>query len=177
MVRFHPEKPGCLVSASIDGLLCQSHFDAILAPSEEDSLQSVIQTASPIDSFSFVPTTQVSDLCAVLSPMQTVSLVRLSQGAVFGHLGDMRQRTRPDATVVSILPNPASDCPIMFVTDERGDVMVHLLTDETGEGVQQIGAFGGGHSESVRSLLYLAEYGTVFTGGEDAKVIGWSIHA
>lgn len=176
-VRFHPRRTGCLVSASIDGLLCQSHFNAILTPvEEEDSLQSVIQTACSIEAFSFTPTQSVEELMAIWSPMQTALLALLDTGDICASLGDIRAHSNAqDGTqLVSIDANPDTDCPVMFLSDARGNISVHLIRSATE--IQRVASFGGGHCEPVRSLLYLPEHNVVFTGGEDAKVIGWSIH-
>lgn len=174
MVRFYPNQPGCIVSASIDGLLCRSQFDALLAPSEESSLQSVIQTGCPIDSFNFTPTSTVPDLISVISPMRTAALVQLQAEEVVLRLGDVRTRTQADADIVNITSNTATDCPIMFTTGQSGEIGAYLVKDASGL-IEPVASFGGVHSDTVRSLIYLEEHGVVYTGGEDSKVVGWSI--
>ena len=176
MVRFYPDEPGCIVSSSIDGLLCRSHFDALLSPSEESSLQSVIQTGCPIDSFSFVPCSLVKDLTAVISPMRTASLLQLETEEIVTNLGDIRALTRqPDADIISITANPSTDCPLIFTSSESGQIGAFLLKDPSGS-LEQIATFGGDvHSDTVRSLIYLEGNGVIYTGGEDSKVVAWSI--
>lgn len=175
MVRFYPEQPGCIVSSSIDGLLCQSHFDALLSPSEESSLQSVIQTGQPIDSFTFVPNSEEKDLTAVISPMKTAALVQLKSEEIVLRLGDVRDEIKGNADdIISITSNKTTDCPIMFTTSQSGQVGAYLLRDSQGN-FEQVASFGGVHSDSVRSMIYLEDHGIVYTGGEDSKVIGWSI--
>ena len=176
MVRFHPEEPGCIVSSSIDGLLCRSHFDALLSPTEEGSLQSVIQTGCPIDSFNFVPCSQFKDLTAAISPMRTASLIQLEREEILLNLGDIRSLTRqPDADIIAISANTTTDCPIIFTSTEAGQIGAFLLKDASGS-LDQIASFGGDvHSESIRSLIYLEDHAVVYTGGEDSKVVAWSI--
>lgn len=174
MVRFVPDEPGCIVSSSIDGLLCRSVFDALLAPSEESSLQSVIQTGCPIDSFSFTPVSSGPDMMAVISPMRTAALIQLRHEEIIMSLGDVRQQTRPDTDIIDIMTNEATDCPIMFTTTESGSVGVYLLRDTSGK-LDPVAEFGGVHSESVRSIVYCERSGVVYTGGEDSKVVAWSV--
>lgn len=177
MVRFHPDEPGCLVSSSIDGLLCRSNFDALLAPSEESSLQSVIQTGCPIDSFSFVPCSNFKDLTAVISPMRTASLVQLGSEEILMNLGDIRTLTgQADSDIISIYSNSSTDCPIIFTSSESGQVGAFLLKDPSGS-LEQIASFGGDvHSDTLRSMIYLEDHGVIYTGGEDSKVVAWSIN-
>lgn len=176
MVRFYPDKAGCLVSSSIDGLLCQSNFDALLSPTEESSLQSVIQTGCPIDSFSFTPTSTAKHLAAIISPMKTAALAQLNTGEVIYNLGDVRTKTSAaDADILQICSNETTDCPIMFTTSSTGMVNGYLIKDTLGS-IENVASFGKQvHSEAVRSLLYLQDCGVIFTGGEDAKVVGWNI--
>lgn len=174
MVRFYPDRPGCIVSASIDGLLCQSQFDALLAPSEESSLQSVIQTGCPIDSFDFTPISTAPDMTAVISPMRTAALVQLNSEKVLLQLGDIRDCTHVDTDIISIVANESTDCPIMFTTSQKGEVGAYLIKDASGI-LEQVASFGGVHSDVVRSIIYLPESGLVYTGGEDSKVVGWNI--
>ena len=177
MVRFYPDEPGCIVSSSIDGLLCRSHFDALLSPSEESSLQSVIQTGCPIDSFNFVPCSQFKDLTAVISPMRTASFLQLENEEIILNLGDIRTLTRQsDADIISIFANRSTDCPIIFTSSESGQIGAFLLKDPSGS-LDQIASFGGDvHSDTVRSMIYLEELGVIYTGGEDSKVVAWSIN-
>lgn len=174
MVRFYPNEPGCIVSSSIDGLLCRSQFDALLAPSEESSLQSVIQTGCPIDSFNFTPTSSAFDLISVISPMRTAALVQLQAEEVVLRLGDVRSRTHFDADIINITSNNSTDCPIMFTSSQSGEIGAYLLKDSSGS-FEHVASFGEVHSDTVRSLIYLEEHGIVYTGGEDSKVVGWSI--
>ena len=177
MVRFVPDSPGCIATSSIDGLLCCSHFDALLSPSEESSLQSVIQTGQPIDSFNFTPTSAAKDLIAVISPMRTAALLKLQTEDLILRLGDVRTETKSsDTDIISITTNTSTDCPIMFTTSETGLVGAFLLNvNDTAGGIEQVASFGGVHSDCVRSIIYLEEQGIVYTGGEDSKVVGWSI--
>ena len=171
-VRFHPRTSGRLISASVDGLLCQSQFNAILAP--EDSLQSVIQTACSIDAFAFTSTSTAPEMLAIWSPMQTALFADLDTGDVVHNLGDVRRFTGEEASqIISFDSNPDTDSPIYFTTLPDGRVQVFLLRAFAEERVAEL---TGGHCEAVRSLLYLPEHGVLFTGGEDAKVIGWNIH-
>lgn len=176
MVRFYPEEPGCIVSSSIDGLLCRSHFDALLAPSEESSLQSVIQTGCPIDSFNFVPCSQIKDLTAVISPMRTASFVRLEDEEIVFNLGDIRRLTgKSDADIITITSNVSTDCPLIFTSSESGQIDSFLFQNPS-EGLERVASFGGNvHADTVRSLIYLEEKGILYTGGEDSKVVAWSI--
>ncbi len=138
-------------------------------------MQSVIQTGQPIDSFNFVATAGAKDLVAVISPMRTAALIQLESVEVVLRLGDVRTELKSsDADIISITPNDATDCPIMFTSSESGHVSAYLLKDAAGS-VEQIASFGGAHSDSVRSMVYLEEQGIVYTGGEDSKVVGWSI--
>ena len=175
MVRFYPDEPGCIVSSSIDGLLCRSHFDALLSPSEETSLQSVIQTGCPIDRFNFTPISTANDLLAVISPMRTAALIQLKAEEVILNLGDVRIKTKSDDDIISITSNNSTDCPIMFTSSQSGQIGAYLLKDASGT-VEQVASFGGVHSDSVRSMIYLQEQGIVYTGGEDSKVVAWSIN-
>lgn len=176
MVRFYPDEPGCIVSSSIDGLLCRSHFDALLSPSEESSLQSVIQTGCPIDRFNFTPISMASDMVAVISPMRTAALVQLKSEEVIMNLGDVRNKTtKSDDDIISITSNNLTDCPIMFTSSQIGQVGAYLLKDASGN-IEQVASFGGVHSDSVRSIIYLQEHGIVYTGGEDSKVVAWNIN-
>lgn len=175
MVRFYPDEPGCIVSSSIDGLLCRSHFDALLSPSEESSLQSVIQTGCPIDRFNFTPISMVSDMVAVISPMRTAALVQLKTEEIILNLGDVRQKTKSDDDILSITSNNSTDCPIMFTSSQTGQIGAYLLKDYSGN-IEKVASFGGVHSDSVRSMIYLQEQGIVYTGGEDSKVVAWSIN-
>lgn len=176
MVRFYPDEPGCIVSSSIDGLLCRSHFDALLSPSEESSLQSVIQTGCPIDRFNFTPISTAPDMVAVISPMRTAALVQLKAEEVLMNLGDVRNKTtKSDDDILSITTNNSTDCPIMFTSSQSGQVGAYLLKDASGN-IEQVASFGGVHSDSVRSIIYLQEHGLVYTGGEDSKVVAWSIN-
>lgn len=184
-VRFHPRKSGCLISASVDGLLCQSLFNAILTPVDEDSLQAVVQTACPIDAFAFTPTSKTPELLAIWSPMQTALFADLQTGDVIGNLGDVRKLfssgSSDAAQIICVDPNPDTDCPVLFATLPDGRVEVFLIHySSAGSGsndarIERVAELAGGHCETVRSLLYLPEHGALFTGGEDAKVIGWSI--
>lgn len=178
MVRFVPDAAGLIVTSSIDGLLCRSHFDALLTPSEESSLQSVIQTGQPIDSFAFTPISTAPDLMAVISPMRTASLLQLQGEEVILRLGDLRNELKsptPDLDIISITTNTATDCPIMFTSSESGSIGAYLLKDSQGT-IEQVASFGSDvHSDSVRSLIYLEEHGIVYTGGEDSRVVAWSI--
>lgn len=175
MVRFHPDEPGCIVSSSIDGLLCRSHFDALLAPSEETSLQSVIQTGCPIDRFNFTPFSTAPDMVAVISPMRTATLVQLQAEEIILNLGDVRDKTKSDDDIVSITSNNSTDCPIMFTSSPTGQVDAYLLQDASGN-IEKVASLGGVHSDAVRSMIYLQEQGIVYTGGEDSKVVAWGIN-
>ncbi len=177
-VRFHPRESGRLISASVDGLLCQSQFNAILTPVEEDSLQSVIQTACPIDAFAFTPTARNPELLAIWSPMQTALFADLQSGDLLGNLGDVRRFSGGEASqIIAFDASPETDCPIYFSALPDGRVQVFLIRSMVGEGgVELVSELAGGHCEAVRSVLYLPGHGVLFTGGEDAKVIGWSIN-
>jgi WD repeat-containing protein 89 len=175
MVRFYPDEPGCIVSSSIDGLLCRSHFDALLSPSEESSLQSVIQTGCPIDRFNFTPISTATDMVAVISPMRTAALVQLKAEEVILNLGDVRNKTKLDDDIIIITSNNSTDCPIMFTSSQTGEIGAYLLKDSFGN-VEPVSSFGGVHSDYVRSMVYLQEHGIVYTGGEDSKVVAWSIN-
>ncbi len=175
MVRFFSEKPGCLVSSSIDGLLCKSNFDALLAPTEESSLQSVIQTGCPIDSFNFIPISTAPDMIAVLSPMRTAALIQLDQEEIILQLEDVRHKTdQKDVDIVGIFANPSTDCPIMFTTTQTGTIGAYLLKDASGT-IEQVSQFGSVHSDTVRSIVFVPECGAVYTGGEDSKIVAWGI--
>jgi WD40 repeat protein len=172
-VRFHPRSPGRLISASVDGLLCQSQFNAILAP--EEALQSVIQTAASIDAFAFTPTLQAPEAVAIWSPMQTALFADLDSGELLGNLGDLRRVPGAEATqIIAFDSNPETDCPIYFAALPDGRVQVFLI--RSWAGVEGIAELSRGHCEAVRSVLYLPEHGVLFTGGEDAKLIGWNIN-
>ena len=175
MVRFYPDEPGCIVSSSIDGLICRSHFDALLSPSEESSLQSVIQTGCPIDRFNFTPISTASDMVAVISPMRTAALFQLKTEEIILNLGDVRNKTKSDDDIISITSNNSTDCPIMFTSSQTGQIGAYLLKDYSGN-IEQVASFGGVHSDSVRSMIYLQEQGIVYSGGEDSKVVAWSIN-
>lgn len=116
-----------------------------------------------------------ADLTAVISPMRTAALVQLESEEIVLRLGDVRTELKSsDADIISITRNHSTDCPIMFTSSESGTIGAYLLKDAHGT-IEKVASFGGVHSDSVRSLVYLEDQGIVYTGGEDSKVIGWSI--
>jgi hypothetical protein len=183
MVRFRPDKAGCLVSSSIDGLLCQSQFDALLAPQVDDALQSVIPLPWPIDAFSFTPVSGHEDMVAVISPMNTVALARLNTGDLLSRgdesatgPGSLSGSAGSSSAIVTVAANPATDCPLLFSGLQDGSMLVHAIHGPSPDHIVQVASFGTGvHRDLIRCALYLPQEGVVFTGGEDARIAGWEI--
>ena len=114
-------------------------------------------------------------MVAVISPMRTAALFQLKTEEIILNLGDVRNKTKSDDDIISITSNNSTDCPIMFTSSQTGQIGAYLLKDYSGN-IEQVASFGGVHSDSVRSMIYLQEQGIVYSGGEDSKVVAWSIN-
>lgn len=171
-VTFHPTTFNLMASGSTDGLV--NIFD-VSQSSEDDALQTTLNSVSSVERLQWLPNSKQNQRLACITHNQDLQMWDGDAGCL------LKTYTR------DYIRNEV-------VFQQSVDYMVDVLSMDTSEpflicGNQQGSAFGisldnkaielnfqlsGGHSDTVRCALWLNQFKTLLTGGEDGNLCQWS---
>ncbi|KAF9382686.1 WD repeat-containing protein 89 [Podila verticillata] len=173
-VKFHPTNPARLMTASVDGLICQ--FD-LQDMDEDEGLLVVANTGSSVNRVGYFGPNSEYIYC--LSHMETLSLWSAEDADVIHQFGDIRGVTNPSLGLtldygIDCQYEPETGRLYLLSGSNEGQINILHVTANT---LQLCQVLQGGHSEIVRSAHWDSKRGILYSGGEDAKLGLWTSDA
>ncbi|KAF9316587.1 WD repeat-containing protein 89 [Podila horticola] len=173
-VKFHPTNPARLMTASVDGLICQ--FD-LQDMDEDEGLLVVANTGSSVNKVGYFGPNSEYIYC--LSHMETLSLWSAEDADAIHQFGDIRGVTNPSLGLtldygIDCQYEPETGRLYLLSGSNEGQINILHVTADT---LQLCQMLQGGHSEIVRSAHWDSKRGILYSGGEDAKLGLWTSDA
>ncbi|KAG0356272.1 WD repeat-containing protein 89 [Podila minutissima] len=173
-IKFHPTNPARLMTASVDGLICQ--FD-LQDMDEDEGLLVVANTGSSVNKVGYFGPNSEYIYC--LSHMETLSLWSAEDADAIHQFGDIRGVTNPSLGLtldygIDCQYEPETGRLYLLSGSNEGQINILHVTANT---LQLCQVLQGGHSEIVRSTHWDSKRGILYSGGEDAKLGLWTSDA
>ncbi|KAF9213622.1 WD repeat-containing protein 89 [Podila verticillata] len=173
-VKFHPTNPARLMTASVDGLICQ--FD-LQDMDEDEGLLVVANTGSSVNRVGYFGPNSEYIYC--LSHMETLSLWSAEDADIIHQFGDIRGVTNSSLGLtldygIDCQYEPETGRLYLLSGSNEGQINILHVTANT---LQLCQVLQGGHSEIVRSAYWDSKRGILYSGGEDAKLGLWTSDA
>ncbi|KAF9420817.1 WD repeat-containing protein 89 [Podila epigama] len=173
-VKFHPTDPARLMTAAVDGLICQ--FD-LKDMDEDEGLLVVANTGASVNKAGYFGPN--SEYIYSLSHMETLSLWTAEDADPIHQFGDIRGVSNPS---LGLTLDYAIDCQYepetgrLYLLGGSNEGQISIL-HVTVNSLQLCQVLQGAHSEIVRSTSWNPKRGILYSGGEDAKLGLWTADA